>query len=75
MFEYCENLSGTLDLTGIELSTIIDWWDKFGIFSNTATNGPLTVLCSQHTYDALNDGHRDDYGLAVNSNITLQVVE
>ena len=75
MFKNCENLSGTLDLTGIELSTIINWWDKFGIFSNTATNGQLTVLCTQNTYNALNDGHSGDYGLAGNIHITLEVVE
>ena len=57
MFSYCENLSGTLDLSGIELSTIINWWNKEGIFSNTATNASLTVLCTQNTYNALNDGH------------------
>ena len=75
MFSYCENLSGTLDLSGIELSTIIDWWDKFDIFGNTATNASLTVLCTQNTYNALNDGHSSDYGLAGNNHITLQVVE
>lgn len=75
MFMDCTNLSGTLDLTGIELSTIIDWWDKFGIFSNTAINGSLTVLCTFNTYIALNDGHDSDYGLAGNNHITLQVVE
>ncbi len=75
MFSYCENLSGTLDLSGIELSTIIDWWNKFDIFGNTATNGSLTVLCTQNTYNALNDGHSSDYGFADNNHITLQVVE
>ena len=75
MFNYCENLSGTLDLSGIELSTIIEWWYKEGIFSNTATNASLTVLCTQNTYNALNDGHSSDYGLAGNNHITLQVVE
>ena len=75
MFSYCENLSGTLDISGIELSTIKYYWDKEGIFSNTATNASLTVLCTQNTYDALNDGHSSDYGLAGNNHITLQVVE
>ncbi len=75
MFNYCENLSGTLDLSGIELSTIINYWDKEGIFRNTATNASLTVLCTQNTYNALNDGHSSDYGLAGNNHITLQVVE
>ena len=75
MFNYCENLSGTLDLSGIELSTIKNYWDKEGIFSNTATNASLTVLCTQNTYDALNDEHNSDYGLAGNNHITLQVVE
>ena len=75
MFSYCENLSGTLDLSGIELSTIINWWYKFDIFGNAATNGSLTVLCTQNTYNALNDGHSSDYGLAGNNHITLQVVE
>ena len=75
MFNYCENLSGTLDLSGIELSTIIEWWYKEGIFRNTATNASLTVLCTQNTYNALNDGHSSDYGLAGNNHITLQVVE
>lgn len=75
MFNYCENLSGTLDISGIELSTIKNYWDKEGIFSNTATNASLTVLCTQNTYNALNDGHSSDYGLAGNNHITLQVVE
>ena len=75
MFNYCENLSGTLDISGIELSTIKNYWDKEGIFSNTATNASLTVLCTQNTYNALNDGHNSDYGLAGNNHITLQVVE
>ena len=75
MFMDCTNLSGTLDLSGIELSTIKNYWDKEGIFSNTATNASLTVLCSQNTYNALNDGHSSDYGLAGNNHITLQVVE
>ena len=75
MFNYCENLSGTLDISGIELSTIKYYWDKEGIFSNTATNASLTVLCTQNTYNALNDGHSSDYGLAGNNHITLQVVE
>ena len=75
MFNYCENLSGTLDLSGIELSTIIEWWYKEGIFRNTATNASLTVLCTQNTYNALNDGHSSDYGLAGNNHITLQAVE
>jgi len=74
MFNYCENLSGTLDLSGIELSTIT-WWNKIDIFGNTATNGSLTVLCTQNTYNALNDGHNYDYGFAGNNHITLQVVE
>ena len=74
MFNYYENLSGTLDLSGIELSTI-NWWNKIDIFGNTATNGSLTVLCTQNTYNALNDGHSSDYGLAGNNHITLQVVE
>ncbi len=75
MFNYCENLSGTLDLSGIELSTIIEWWYKEGIFRNTATNASLTVLCTQNTHNALNDGHSSDYGLAGNNHITLQIVE
>ena len=75
MFNYCENLSGTLNLSGIELSTIINWWNKFDIFGSTATNSSLTVLCTQNTYNALNDGHSSDYGLAGNNHITLQVVE
>ena len=75
MFMDCTNLSGTLDLSGIELSTIKIYWDKEGIFSNTATNASLTVLCTQNTYDALNDEHNSDYGLAGNNHITLQVVE
>ena len=75
MFMDCTNLSGTLDLSGIELSTIIEWWYKEGIFRNTATNASLTVLCTQNTYNALNDGHSSDYGLAGNNHITLQVVE
>jgi surface protein len=75
MFNYCENLSGTLDLSGIELSTIIEWWYKEGIFRNTAINGSLTVLCTFNTYIALNDEHNSDYGLAGNNHITLQVVE
>ena len=74
MFSYCENLFGTLDLTGIELS-YIDWRNKVGIFRNTAINGSLTVLCTQNTYNALNDEGHSHYGLAGNSNITLQVVE
>lgn len=75
MFSYCENLSGTLDLSGIELSSIINWWNKNYIFDHTATHAPLTVLCTQNTYNALNDGHSSDYGLAGNNHITLQVVE
>ena len=75
MFMDCTNLSGTLDLSGIELSKINNYWDKEGIFSNTATNASLTVLCTQNTYNALNDGHSSDYGLAGNNHITLQVVE
>lgn len=75
MFMDCTNLSGTLDLSGIELSTIKIYWDKEGIFSNTATNASLTVLCTQNTYDALNDEHNSGYGLAGNNHITLQVVE
>ena len=75
MFMDCTNLSGTLDLSGIELSKINNYWDKEGIFSNTATNASLTVLCTQNTYDALNDEHNSDYGLAGNNHITLQVVE
>ncbi len=75
MFSYCENLFGTLDLSGIELSTINNYWNKNGIFSNAATNGSLTVLCTFNTYIALNDGHDSDYGLAGNNHITLQVVE
>ena len=74
MFSYCENLSGTLDLSGIELSTIINHWNKVGIFSNTATNGQLTVLCTLNTYNDL-IVHSSDYGLAGNIHITLQVVE
>ena len=74
MFNYCENLSGTLDLSGIELSTIINHWNKVGIFSNTATNGQLTVLCTLNTYNDL-IVHSSDYGLAGNIHITLQVVE
>ena len=73
MFNYCENLSGTLDLTGIELSTI-NYWEKFGIFSNTATKGQLTVLCTLNTYNDL-IVHSPDYGLAGNIHITLQVAE
>ena len=60
--------------TGIDLSTI-NWWNKIDIFGNTATNGSLTVLCTQNTFNALNDGHSSDYGLAGNNHITLQVVE
>ncbi len=75
MFMDCTNLSGTLDLSGIELSKINNYWDKEGIFRNTATNASLTVLCTQNTYNALNDGHSSDYGLAGNNHITLQVVE
>jgi surface protein len=75
MFMDCTNLSGTLDLSGIELSKINNYWDKEGIFSNTATNASLTVLCTQNTYNALNDEHNSDYGLAGNNHITLQVVE
>ena len=75
MFSYCENLSGTLDLSGIELSTIIDWWNKFDIFGNTATNGQLTVLCTQNTINALNDEHSSDYGVAGNNHISLLPVE
>ena len=75
MFSYCENLSGTLDISGIELSTIINWWNKADIFGNTATNGSLTVLCTQNTYNALNDEGSSHYGLAGNNHITLQVVE
>ena len=52
-----------------------NWWNKIDIFGNTATNGSLTVLCTQNTYNALNDGHSSDYGLAGNNHITLQVVE
>ena len=74
MFNYCENLSGTLDLSGIELSTIIHHWNKVGIFSNTATNGQLTVLCTLNTYNDL-IVHSSDYGLAGNIHITLRVVE
>ena len=74
MFNYCENLSGTLDLSGIELSTIINYWDKEGIFRNTATNTSLTVLCTLNTYNDL-IVHSSDYGLAGNIHITLQVVE
>ncbi len=74
MFSYCENLSGTLDLSGIELSTIINYWNKYGIFSNTATNGQLTVLCTLNTYNDL-IVHSPDYGLAGNIHITLQVAE
>ncbi len=74
MFNYCENLSGALDLSGIELSTIIHHWNKVGIFSNTATNGQLTVLCTLNTYNDL-IVHSSDYGLAGNIHITLQVVE
>lgn len=75
MFMDCTNLSGTLDLSGIELSTIINHWNKFGIFSNTATNGQLTVLCTHNTYNALNDGFSSYYGLADNNHITLLPVE
>jgi surface protein len=74
MFSYCENLSGTLDLSGIELSTIIHHWNKVGMFSNTATNGQLTVLCTLNTYNDL-IVHSSEYGLAGNIHITLQVVE
>ena len=74
MFSYCENLSGTLDLSGIELSTIFNWGNKFDIFGNTATYGSLTVLCTQNTYNALHDGHSSDYGLAGNNHITFDVV-
>ncbi len=73
MFNYCENLSGTLDLTGIELSTI-NYWEKFGIFSNTATKGQLTVLCTLNTNNDL-IVHSSEYGLAGNNHIELQVVE
>ena len=74
MFMDCTNLSGTLDLSGIELSTIINHWNKVGIFSNTATNGQLTVLCTLNTYNDL-IVHSSDYGLAGNIHITLRVVE
>lgn len=74
MFMDCTNLSGTLDLSGIELSTIVNYWNKFDIFGNTATNGQLTVLCTLNTYNDL-IVHSSDYGLAGNIHITLQVVE
>ena len=74
MFNSCVNLSGTLDLSGIELSTIINFWNKYGIFSNTATNDQLTVLCTLNTYNDL-IVHSSDYGLAGNIHITLRVVE
>ena len=74
MFNYCENLSGTLDLSGIELSTIINWWNKEDIFRNAATNGQLTVLCTLNTHNDLKM-HSSEYGLAGNNHIELQVVE